>query len=266
MSSFYNQGGGGFQQQQQGGSSSGGGYYNSGGGGGASGHYGQPQYGDQATQQQQQQQYSGQPSFANNNYSQWQQPSTTVTPSAAGGGGSNQQQQAQQQTQQQTKQPAPFWNPGASGNANSGANLSNTAASLVGGVMAQAATGGLNNEAIMNTLLQGGREAWVSGGARMIPGLEAGMLMLRTYFAVDNRYVKRKMQKVLFPFLSKQWRRFVRTAIICNIFQSSSHENFLFLTRLASSVQNANPILLLSLPLKQCLCSNLSCVIIIVAN
>ena len=48
-----------------------------------------------------------------------------------------------------------------------------------------------------------------SGTAKMIPGLESAMLMLRCYFAVDNNYVKMKMFKVLFPFTSKHWKRIV---------------------------------------------------------
>jgi len=41
----------------------------------------------------------------------------------------------------------------------------------------------------------------------MIPGLERAMMGLRVYFAVNNVYVKRKMGRVLFPFLKRDWRR-----------------------------------------------------------
>lgn len=40
-----------------------------------------------------------------------------------------------------------------------------------------------------------------------IPGLNYVMTQLRSYFAVDNHYVKRKMLRVLFPFLKREWRR-----------------------------------------------------------
>jgi len=41
----------------------------------------------------------------------------------------------------------------------------------------------------------------------MVPGLERFMTALRIYFAVDNRYVQKKIQIVLFPFLKKKWKR-----------------------------------------------------------
>ena len=198
MASFYNQGGPGAPGGQQQG---GGGFYNSGGqyGGGSQ----QQQFGQQQQPQQSQ-------------YNQWQQPTTTTATT-------QQQQQPQQQMQQpntqqgQQQQQAPaFWNPTA---ANGAASM---ASNLAAGVMANAAASGGNmNEAILGAVLKGGQEAWVSGGARMIPGLESTMQTLRTYFAVDNRYVKRKMQKVLFPFTSKQWRRLVSLlGYICFLFNN----------------------------------------------
>ena len=45
--------------------------------------------------------------------------------------------------------------------------------------------------------------------AKIVPGLESSMLLLRRYFAVDNYYVKTKILKVLFPFRSKNWKRLV---------------------------------------------------------
>ena len=69
--------------------------------------------------------------------------------------------------------------------------------------MAVASAGGLNNDALMKA----GEKFFQDGTARMIPGLESTMLLLRNYFAVDNRYVIRKMKKVLFPFLDKEWQR-----------------------------------------------------------
>jgi hypothetical protein len=187
MANFYNQG---QSSNGGGGGGGGGGFYNSGGG------YGQPQFG-QSTQQQ-----------APSNFNQWQQPTATSqqgmnTNTSQQQSSSSQQQQQQQQGQSSSQQTPAFWTPDAN-------SVQNQAANMLGGVMAKAATGGLTNEAILGAVFEGGREVWVSGGARMIPGLETGVQRLRSYFAVDNRYVKRKMQKVLFPFLNKQWRRTVR--------------------------------------------------------
>jgi hypothetical protein len=105
-----------------------------------------------------------------------------------------QQQQQQQQTQPASHGAAPampFWNP----------------------VAAMAATGTLSNDAMLDFAGSAGTAFIQSGWARMIPGFEASMQTLRGYFAVDNRYVVRKMQKVVFPFLSKHWKRSVSSAI-----------------------------------------------------
>ena len=45
------------------------------------------------------------------------------------------------------------------------------------------------------------------GWAKLIPFLERSLVALRPYFALDNGYVKRKMIRVLFPFLHKEWAR-----------------------------------------------------------
>ena len=74
-------------------------------------------------------------------------------------------------------------------------------------MMSVAAQSGLSNDAMFDLAMTGGQTFLKSSTARMIPGLESSMQMLRVYFAVDNHYVKRKIQKVLFPFLSKQWQR-----------------------------------------------------------
>jgi hypothetical protein len=171
---FYSGGGYNSQQSQQ----SSGGYNNS---------NTSIQQGGQKSQQQQQQQNYG---YSQPNVNQWQPSSPTRQQQPM-----NQAQQRPQQQQQQA--PAAFWNPGA--------------AAAVTGLVAQAASGGLNNEAMLDWAMKGGSAAWQSGGASIIPGFDSTMLMLRSYFAVDNRYVKRKMQKLLFPFLSKQWKRKVRT-------------------------------------------------------
>eukprot|EP00594_Rhizosolenia_setigera_P000390 CAMPEP_0178948346 /NCGR_PEP_ID=MMETSP0789-20121207/5423_1 /TAXON_ID=3005 /ORGANISM="Rhizosolenia setigera, Strain CCMP 1694" /LENGTH=335 /DNA_ID=CAMNT_0020628705 /DNA_START=82 /DNA_END=1089 /DNA_ORIENTATION=+ len=42
---------------------------------------------------------------------------------------------------------------------------------------------------------------------RVEPGFGKVMTSLRAYFAVDNRYVKKKILRVLFPFFSKIWKR-----------------------------------------------------------
>jgi hypothetical protein len=195
MSNFYDQSG----KNNQGGSTTpndfyGGGGYNSQQSQQSSGGYTHSntslqQGGQQSQQQQQQQQSYG---YSQPNVNQWQPSSATSQQQPM-----NQGQQRPQQQQQQA--PAAFWNPGA--------------AAAVSGLVAQAASGGLNNEAMLDWAMKGGSAAWQSGGASIIPGFDSTMMMLRAYFAVDNRYVKRKMQKVLFPFLSKQWKRVVRTNI-----------------------------------------------------
>jgi hypothetical protein len=164
-----------YNQSNAGGGGGGGGdFYNSGGYGQ---EWQQPQEDNQPQQQQQSQQ---QPSF-----SQWQQPASSQTNMA----------QSQQQPAQQQASPA-FWNP--------------STAAAVAGLAATAASGGFSNDAVLDWAVKGGADAWKSGGASMIPGFDTSMQVLRAYFAVDNRYVKVKMQKVLFPFISKQWRRLVR--------------------------------------------------------
>jgi hypothetical protein len=118
------------------------------------------------------------------------------------GGGNTQQwtdPQPQQQSGQQSssnntpQQQQAFWNPAAAAS-----------------VMSMAAGSGFSNDTMLELASNAGKSFFQSGSARMIPGLETTMGKLRVYFAVDNRYVKRKMQKVLFPFLSKHWKREVR--------------------------------------------------------
>jgi len=105
--------------------------------------------------------------------------------------GQTSQQQSQQQQQQQTTQP--FWSP----------NVQQAATQAAAGFMAQAATGNLTSENVLTQGMDGIQKAFGGG----IPGMNYVMRILRSYFAVDNRYVKRKMLKVLFPFTNKQWRR-----------------------------------------------------------
>mmetsp|Transcript_26495 Transcript_26495/g.31257 ORF Transcript_26495/g.31257 Transcript_26495/m.31257 type:complete len:276 (-) Transcript_26495:114-941(-) len=84
--------------------------------------------------------------------------------------------------------PPLFWNP-----------------ALAATVASSAMAGDKN--AIMDMGLMQGQKFLDEGFARMIPGLERGMMGLRIYFAVNNSYVKRKMLRVLFPFLTKDWGR-----------------------------------------------------------
>jgi hypothetical protein len=101
-----------------------------------------------------------------------------------------QQQSAQQASTKTQQQQQAFWNPAAAAS-----------------VMSLAAGSGFSNDTMLDLASNAGKSFFQSGSARMIPGLETTMGKLRVYFAVDNRYVKRKMQKVLFPFLSKHWKR-----------------------------------------------------------
>jgi hypothetical protein len=155
-----------------------GGFYNQGGG------YGQPQFQTQPQQQQKQQQ----PSYDNNSASQWQQPLYSAD--------NNNQQYQQQNTTNSTQQPnnnstPAFWNP----------TMSGIASQMASQVVTKAVTGGISDEDFKN--------AWNIGSARIVPGFDYSMQTLRAYYAVDNHYVKKKMQKILFPFLSKNWRRMV---------------------------------------------------------
>eukprot|EP00934_Nitzschia_sp_Nitz4_P005360 Nitzschia sp. Nitz4//scaffold112_size70979//7347//8432//NITZ4_005891-RA/size70979-processed-gene-0.98-mRNA-1//1//CDS//3329533232//5350//frame0 len=186
MSNFYQSGGAGA-------GGGGGGFYNGGGYGqpfqqsqNSFGHDSQSSFTSQPQQQQQQQQQ--QP--GNFNVSQWQQ-----QPASSGMQQQQQQQQQQvpqQQSQQQPSQVPNFWNP---------------TTMAVAGLAAQAASGGLTtNQAfdqVTNMLPVPGE--WKASS--VIPGFDTTMIALRAYFAVDNRYVKIKILKLLFPFTSKQWKR-----------------------------------------------------------
>mmetsp|Transcript_17433 Transcript_17433/g.25176 ORF Transcript_17433/g.25176 Transcript_17433/m.25176 type:complete len:365 (+) Transcript_17433:46-1140(+) len=154
-----------------------------------SSNYGQPTAQPQQEQQQQQQPGSQQQSQTHNGYGQqqayanpnmWQQPQQQAAPVGVNGA-PNQQQPA-------------FWNP---------ATAATVAA--VAGSMAQG--GSLNNDAIYGLAEATGKSLFSSGTAKIVPGVESFMIMLRQYFAVDNYYVKRKMQKILVPFFNKQWAR-----------------------------------------------------------
>ena len=125
------------------------------------------------TQSQNQQHTNKQP-----NFSQWQQPK---------------EQQQQQQQQQSVSQP--FWTP----------NVQQAASQVAAGFVASAATGNLTSEKVLTHGIDQMQKAFGGG----IPGMEYIMKLLRSYFAVDNRYVKSKILLLLFPFRNKQWRRHV---------------------------------------------------------
>jgi len=107
----------------------------------------------------------------------------------------------QKQNQQQPQQ-ASILNPAAA-----------AAISAVTGSMGMG-QGGMPNEAVMQSIGTLGQNFISQGTARMIPGLESTLLVLRHYFAVDNRYVVRKMRKVLFPFISPDWQR--QVCLVCS--------------------------------------------------
>jgi len=111
-----------------------------------------------------------------NNVQQWQ-----AQPQVQSYGHPSQQQSQQQHLQQNAEH---LW-------------TSNVQQAAVG-FMAQAATGNITIEKVLDPEID------------EIPGMKYIMGQLRSYFAVDNRYVKRKMLIVLFPFINKEWRREVQ--------------------------------------------------------
>lgn len=113
------------------------------------------------------------------------------------------QQQFQQPTQPQQQQSQTTT---SNNNAMDGAmNFWNPAMSMA----AQAAvTGKVGDSAAMMGMAENiGKDFLQKGWAKAVPGLERSMVGLRPYFAVDNGYVKRKMIKVLFPFIYRDWAR-----------------------------------------------------------
>jgi YIF1 len=169
-------------------SDSGPGMYSSGGG-----MYGQPQ--------------QQQPGFSNsnnnnNNMSQWQTQSST----------SHQQQQQYPQQQSQGGQsmsygqaPQQQHDQQSFGQSSFFTGIQQQGSQVASQVFTDFATGNLTGEKIGAKLIDGIGKGFGGG----IPGLEYVMGSLRSYFAVDNRYVKRKIVKVLFPFTNKQWYRVV---------------------------------------------------------
>ena len=210
----------------------GGGGYNGGGGGGSWGQQQQqqqpmyntsqfapPQQGQQ--QQQQQQQQSG-------NMNQWQ-------PQQQQGGGFGQQPQQGGGYGQQQQQG------GYAGQPQQGGGYGQQQGGMYGQQQQQPGFGfqqafvsGLANMAIQgaaqNFMQQQQQPGGGGGQTPMMPGIPGifpnpygvkppkeiddiftGVLSfmnsLRYYFAVDNRYVLQKMKRILFPFMTKHWKR-----------------------------------------------------------
>lgn len=163
--------------------SAGGGYDNYNAGGGSSDAF-SGSMGSSSSAYPQQQQQTGQP---------MQRPNA---PSSAD------VQQQQQYPQQQQQQAPPAVNPNTMNNA---MNFWDPAMATVAKA---AVTGNLGDSKVMMGMAESmGKDFLEKGWAKAVPGLERSMVGLRPYFAVDNSYVKRKMTKVLFPFLYKDWSR-----------------------------------------------------------
>lgn len=90
---------------------------------------------------------------------------------------------------------------------NSSMNFWNPAVTMAANAAVSGGIGDMNSQVMMNVAESMGKEFLQKGWAKAVPGLERSMLGLRPYFAVDNSYVKRKMTKVLFPFLFRDWAR-----------------------------------------------------------
>ena len=160
-----------------------------GGGGGNSSFYNnagsnapfQPQQPSHEQQQQQQGQYQQQ----QGQYQQQQQQPATNAPAYG----------QPMQPQQPQAAATPWTPPSATG-----------ISTFVTQGLAVAASGGITGDGVMNFVKnQADSGSWKSGWW----GVDTVMQALRAYFAVDNKYVQVKMQKVLFPFTSKHWKRAV---------------------------------------------------------
>jgi len=195
MSNYYGSGGGG-----DGGESSAGGGY----GGGSSAGGGNPYFNGGYAQppppppQEQQQQFTSQ----QNNYQQQTNNATTnniygqtTTTSHADPNQWQQQQQQQYGMQQQSS-------------ASSFMNASNAMGMFAAGMSAVTGSTNGNTPNAMLKIISPHAESFLKDStARLIPGLESLMTTARRYFAVDNRYVKRKLQRIFCPFLCKSWTR-----------------------------------------------------------
>jgi hypothetical protein len=170
------------------------------GGGAAGGFYNAGNYGDQYQQTQQDttgqsNHYQQQMNFGN--MQQWQAPSASTSQNQ----NYNQTHQGGQQQSQAQSQTHNFWNPSTM---------------AMAGLAAQAVSGGITSSQALDQVINIVPVPPNWKASSVIPGFDSTMIMLRAYFAVDNRYVQRKMKKVLFPFVAKQWRRLVRAFQACS--------------------------------------------------
>jgi YIF1 len=138
--------------------------------------YGDPNAWQQQQQQQQQQQYPQQQQFMPPAQSSYPPQQPQQTPGAS------------------------FWDPAAA---------AKMAAFAVNMASNNASGGGAMNDTMMFNLAgEASKSLLQSKSAQLIPGyMEQAMNVLRSYFAVDNRYVVLKMKRILFPFLCKHWKR-----------------------------------------------------------
>lgn len=142
---------------------------------------------------------TGQPNFYNNNnsssYSQQQPP----------------QQAQQRQPQQSHRVPS-------SSSQHGNNNTNNSSSSNAASNPAMPMLFNPNTAGAAVALMSGNQDAILKYGQSFIgsvpgqvhPGVGRMMNMLRIYFTVDNRYVKRKIQRILFPYFftsSVGWRR-----------------------------------------------------------
>eukprot|EP00571_Detonula_confervacea_P010610 CAMPEP_0172307356 /NCGR_PEP_ID=MMETSP1058-20130122/8235_1 /TAXON_ID=83371 /ORGANISM="Detonula confervacea, Strain CCMP 353" /LENGTH=301 /DNA_ID=CAMNT_0013019507 /DNA_START=48 /DNA_END=950 /DNA_ORIENTATION=+ len=112
------------------------------------------------------------------------------------------------QQQQQQHQAPSVGNPNSMDNTmNNAMNFWNPAMNMAAKAAVTGSVGDVNSAVMMNVAESMGKEFLEKGWAKAVPGLERSMVGLRPYFAVDNSYVKRKMTKVLFPFLFREWAR-----------------------------------------------------------
>ena len=107
-----------------------------------------------------------------------------------------QQQQQQQYGMQQQSSASSFM------------NASNAMGMFAAGMSAvTGSTNGNTPDAMLKIISPHAESFLKDSAARLIPGLESLMTTARQYFAVDNRYVKRKLQRIFCPFLCKSWTR-----------------------------------------------------------
>jgi hypothetical protein len=186
-------------------------YYNTQGSSSTSGgnYYGSQQQQPPPSSSSYQQQQQHQSNYTNEFHDGYGDPSTWQQ---------KQQQQQQQQYGQQPQQSYPmqsqplqqqpnamnsFWDPATA------AKMAAMAVNMTSAAAASNGTGTSSNETMMFNLAgEAGKSFLQSKSAQLLPSyMEQIMNVLRTYFAVDNRYVVLKMKRIIFPFLCKHWKR-----------------------------------------------------------